>query len=99
MGASFRSTDQILALAGCDLLTISPELLDELSTLETQVVQQLSTDMPFEPMNKVSLTAQSFSDAYEKDSITQTLLPKGIDGFIHARDELAEALNVLTRKS
>ncbi len=31
MGASFRNTGQILALAGCDLLTISPELLDELA--------------------------------------------------------------------
>lgn len=99
MGASFRSTDQILALAGCDLLTISPDLLDALSKIDTPVKQQLSADMHCEPMNKVSLTAQAFSDAYEQDSITQTLLPKGIDGFINARDELAETLNMLTRKS
>jgi transaldolase len=32
MGASFRNTKQILGLAGCDLLTISPKLLDELSS-------------------------------------------------------------------
>ncbi|WP_230657698.1 transaldolase [Psychrobacter sp. I-STPA10] len=99
MGASFRSTEQILALAGCDLLTISPDLLDALSNLDTPVVQQLSADMQYEPMNKVSLTAQTFSDAYEQDSITQDLLPKGIDGFIRAREELAEALNMLTRKA
>lgn len=98
MGASFRSTDQILALAGCDLLTISPDLLDALSNIDTPVEQQLSADMAFEPMNKVNLTAQAFSDAYEQDSITQTLLPKGIDGFIDAREQLAQALKLLARK-
>jgi transaldolase len=35
MGASFRNTKQILGLAGCDLLTISPKLLDELALQET----------------------------------------------------------------
>ncbi|WP_227429570.1 transaldolase [Psychrobacter sp. I-STPA6b] len=97
MGASFRSTAQILALAGCDLLTISPNLLDELSTITDPVVQQLSADMTCEPMKKVSLDAQAFSNAYEQDSITQALLPKGIDGFIQAREELAQALRALSR--
>jgi transaldolase len=35
MGASFRNIGQIIALAGCDLLTISPELLDELASQGT----------------------------------------------------------------
>ncbi|WP_296402997.1 transaldolase [Psychrobacter sp.] len=97
MGASFRSVDQILALAGCDLLTISPELLDELSALDTVVNQVLSADMASETMSKVSLTVDQFNAEYEKDSITQTLLPKGIEGFIAAREELAKALKLLVK--
>lgn len=97
MGASFRSVDQILALAGCDLLTISPDLLDELAALDTNVEQVLSADMASETMPKVSLTEAEFSAEYEKDSITQHLLPKGVDGFINARDELAKALKQLSK--
>jgi transaldolase len=38
MGASFRNTDEILYLAGCDRLTISPQLLDELSAATYAIV-------------------------------------------------------------
>ena len=41
MGASFRNVDQVLALTGCDLLTISPELLEELTKKDGKVVPQL----------------------------------------------------------
>ena len=97
MGASFRSTEQILALAGCDLLTIAPNLLDELATMETDVVQQLSPSMSIElaEMTRVSLTHDEFSAAYQKDTVTQDLLPKGIDGFIGARDELIQMLSAM----
>ena len=94
MGASFRSAEQILALAGCDLLTIAPNLIDELAAMDIEVSRQLSptmsTDMAI--MNKVSLTHEQFSQAYQQDKVTQDLLPKGIDGFISARDELAQTL-------
>mgnify|MGYP003605925710 CR=1 FL=1 len=43
-------------------------------------------------MGKVSLTHEEFSTAYQNDKVTQDLLPKGIDGFIGARDELAQTL-------
>ena len=94
MGASFRSTEQILALAGCDLLTIAPDLIDELAQMDTIVERQLSPDMSLalEEMAKISLTHEAFSTAYQNDKVTQDLLPKGIDGFIGARDELAQAL-------
>lgn len=94
MGASFRSAEQILALAGCDLLTIAPNLIDELAAMDIEVSRQLSptmsTDMAI--MNKVSLTHEQFSQAYQQDKVTQDLLLKGIDGFISARDELAQTL-------
>ena len=41
MGASFRSVDQVLGLAGCDLLTISPELLKKLTESDATVVPHL----------------------------------------------------------
>lgn len=97
MGASFRSTEQILALAGCDLLTIAPNLIDELAAMEMPVTRQLSPtmSMDMDSMTQVSLTAEEFSQAYQQDTVTQDLLPKGIDGFIHARDELAQTLAAL----
>lgn len=42
MGASFRNTKQILGLAGCDLLTISPKLLDELASTSTDDKNQFT---------------------------------------------------------
>ncbi|WLP95701.1 transaldolase [Psychrobacter sp. M13] len=94
MGASFRSVEQILALAGCDLLTIAPNLIDELAAMDTEVTRQLSPDMSMamDNLNKISLTHEQFSKAYQQDKVTQNLLPKGIDGFIGARDELAQTL-------
>lgn len=94
MGASFRSSAQILALAGCDLLTIAPNLIDELALMDTAVTRQLSPDTAsaMAPMSRVSLTHDQFSTAYQQDKVTQDLLPKGIDGFIGARDELAKTL-------
>ncbi len=94
MGASFRSVEQIVALAGCDLLTIAPNLIDELAAMDTEVTRQLSPNisMEIDDLNKVSLTHEQFSEAYQQDKVTQNLLPKGIDGFIGARDELAQTL-------
>ncbi|SNT69926.1 transaldolase [Psychrobacter sp. LV10R520-6] len=94
MGASFRSAEQILALAGCDLLTIAPNLIDELAAMDITITRQLSPSMSMEmdDMKRVSLTHEEFSQAYQQDKVTQDLLPKGIDGFINARDELAHTL-------
>src|SRR5919201_5154021 len=44
MGASFRKTEQILALAGCDLLTISPDLLDKLAKAPAPIERKLSPE-------------------------------------------------------
>lgn len=94
MGASFRSVEQILALAGCDLLTIAPNLIDELAVQDTPVTRQLSVEMAMDatPISRVTLDQEAFGQAYQQDKITQDLLPKGIDGFIAARDELAKTL-------
>lgn len=99
MGASFRSTEQVLALAGCDLLTIAPDLLDALADLDTSVTRQLSPEIAkaAEPMQRVQLSHEDFNNAYQQDKLTQDLLPKGIDGFISAREELAQKLASIRR--
>lgn len=100
MGASFRSAEQILALAGCDLLTISPNLLDELSQMQHPVTQKLSPEMAHatdDSMAKMSLSQAEFDKAYEADVVTQSLLPKGIDGFIAARDDLEKLLKTMQK--
>ncbi len=50
MGASFRNTGQIVALAGCDLLTISPELLAQLQATVAPMPRMLHADVPTEPL-------------------------------------------------
>ncbi len=94
MGASFRSSQQILALAGCDLLTISPNLIDELDAMDVEVVRKLSPDMAqqAEMIEKLSFDKDSFTTAQEEHAVSKVLLPKGIDGFVKAREELVQAL-------
>ncbi len=93
MGASFRTTEQIIALAGCDLLTISPALLDALSAQDTPVVKQLDFSgetLPKQPR----LSEAEFRHAQEKHPLN-ALLTKGIDGFIDARAKLVGLLEGL----
>ncbi|PID37665.1 MAG: transaldolase [Pseudomonadales bacterium] len=94
MGASFRSSQQILALAGCDLLTISPNLIDELDAMDVEVVRKLSPEMAqqAEMIEKLSFDKDSFTTAQEEHAVSKVLLPKGIDGFVKAREELVQAL-------
>ena len=95
MGASFRSVDQILALAGCDLLTIAPDLIDQLAAMEQSVERQLYPDMEFNAINKQVLDKALFDEQVSQDPLTQDLLSGGIEGFIKARAELVERLNQL----
>ncbi|ENV79419.1 transaldolase [Acinetobacter ursingii ANC 3649] len=97
MGASFRSVDQVLGLAGCDLLTISPALLTELNQDHRQVETVLSSESASdaEKINRDTQTRESFKIELEHDLMAFQLLQSGIDGFIKARDQL----NTLLRQS
>lgn len=53
MGASFRNTGQVKALAGCDLLTISPGLLSELSQDHSTVMETLTVEKGTNPRVKM----------------------------------------------
>lgn len=93
MGASFRNIEQICALAGCDFLTIAPELLDKLAQTTGELVPALTENMNFENMPKQVLNATDYALLEEKSQVTKDLLTKGINGFIQARDELAQNLS------
>jgi transaldolase len=83
MGASFRNTGQILALAGCDLLTISPDLLRELAATDGEVPRRLDPGAPGgEPA--VHLDEPAFRWALNDDAMATEKLAEGIRNF--ARD-------------
>ncbi|MEO5670416.1 MAG: transaldolase [Ramlibacter sp.] len=82
MGASFRNAGQILALAGCDLLTISPELLAQLAGSDAPVVRALdpaqSRALPLAPVNH---DEASFRYALNEDAMATEKLAEGIRAF------------------
>ncbi len=83
MGASFRNVGQITALAGCDLLTISPELLAQLAATEAPLAQALdaetekSMDIPF-----VQYDEAAFRFALNDDAMATEKLAEGIRAFV-----------------
>lgn len=79
MGASFRSTGQILALAGCDRLTISPALLQGLAASEEPFERKLMDQTPTSKPAKMS--EQAFRWAMNEDPMATELLATGIRGF------------------
>jgi len=82
MGASFRNTGQITALAGCDLLTISPELLAQLAASEAPLVRALDAqgaaalDLP-----AMAFDEAGFRYALNEDAMATEKLAEGIRAF------------------
>lgn len=93
MGASFRSTAQVIALAGCDLLTISPALLAELDQQNESIDRQLSPDLQQSAQQlPIEIDKLTFDQQLQHDLMASQLLQAGIDGFIKAREQLADLL-------
>src|SRR5213596_2159705 len=78
MGASFRKTGQILALAGCDLLTIAPDLLEKLSKTEGEVIPRLTKEIS---MERLSLDEKNFRWMHNEDAMATDKLAEGIRRF------------------
>lgn len=79
MGASFRNTSQILELAGCDLLTISPDLLQKLSDSNTGITQKLSKEAAMaSDLQKVTLDEKAFRFQLNEDPMATEKLSEGI---------------------
>jgi transaldolase len=82
MGASFRTTSQILELAGCDLLTISPDLLQKLYESEGKVERKLSPDMKTsEPIERIAIDEPAFRYQLNDDAMATEKLAEGIRAF------------------
>jgi transaldolase len=82
MGASFRNTGEILELAGCDLLTISPKLLGELQKSEATVVQKLSAAAAQKmDIEKVPTDENSFRWLMNEEAMATEKLSEGIRQF------------------
>ncbi|MEW6464459.1 MAG: transaldolase [Pseudomonadota bacterium] len=82
MGASFRNTGQILALAGCDLLTISPELLAQLAASEQAVPRALDAEQARAmDLPEVHFNEAAFRFALNEDAMASEKLAEGIRAF------------------
>jgi transaldolase len=82
MGASFRNTNQILQLAGCDLLTISPELLAELQGSSEAVIRKLDPkDAQGKAMKELTVTESAFRLQLNDDAMATEKLAEGIRAF------------------
>ena len=82
MGASFRNVGQILALAGCDLLTISPELLAQLAASDAPVTRALSPELAHEmAIEPVTYDEAGFRYALNEDAMATEKLAEGIRAF------------------
>ena len=96
MGASFRNTSQILELAGCDLLTISPELLAELQSSSAPIEKKLNAAnaqaaLQAEGITSLKLDESSFRLQLNNDAMATEKLAEGIRNFCTDTEKL-EAL-------
>ena len=80
MGASFRNTSQILELSGCDLLTISPDLLQKLADTEGPVERKLTAEADSD-IEKIAIDEKSFRFLLNEDAMATEKLAEGIRAF------------------
>jgi len=89
MGASFRNKEEIIALAGCDLLTISPKLLDELHQSSNEVVQKLSLEIAkSSDLKKIAISESAFRYLLNEDPMATEKLSDGIRSFAQDTEKL-----------
>jgi transaldolase len=83
MGASFRSTGQVLALAGCDLLTISPELLEQLRASSQAFERRLDPAVAAaQAVERERFDEKHFRFAVNEDAMASEKLAEGIRSFV-----------------
>jgi transaldolase len=82
MGASFRKMEQVTALAGCDLLTIAPELLQKLAAAQGEVQRRLSPEEARRHvLERLTLDEKDFRWKHNKDAMAVEKLSEGIRRF------------------
>ena len=93
MGASFRNIGEITELAGCDLLTIAPKLLEELDTTEADLPKKLdASKSKAMEITKIPMDEATFEKMHAEDRMAHDKLKEGIEGFSKALEDLEKLL-------
>jgi transaldolase len=92
MGASFRNTGEIEQLAGCDRLTISPQLMEDLDQDPGSLPRMLAPDIPTPQQDKVILTEKAFRWFMNEDAMATAKLAEGIRNFAKDQAKLEQLL-------
>jgi transaldolase len=93
MGASFRNIGEIQELAGCDLLTISPKLIEELKSTEEDLPRKLdAAKAKTMQIEKLTIDKQTFDKMHAADPMATDKLKEGIEGFSEALEGLEKVL-------
>lgn len=96
MGASFRNIGEIVALAGCDLLTISPALLQELETAEGDLERKLSNETAFQQeIERIEMDEKTFRWMLNENAMATEKLAEGIRNFTKDLIELEKQIETL----
>jgi transaldolase len=93
MGASFRNIGEIIELAGCDLLTIAPKLLQELESTEGTLQRKLDpANAKQMDIKKLTIDKATFDKMHAADRMATDKLKEGIEGFSKAIEDLEKIL-------
>jgi transaldolase len=93
MGASFRNIGEIEYLAGCDLLTISPQLLSELDSTQRELARKLDPEKAKSAdIQKIPMDKATFEKMHAADRMATDKLDEGIKGFSKALENLETLL-------
>ncbi len=92
MGASFRNTGEIEALAGCDRLTISPQLLEDLSKNTVVLARKLSPSVIDQTIPKINMNEAAFRYQMNENAMATEKLAEGIRQFIKDQVNLEDLL-------
>lgn len=94
MGASFRNTSEITELAGVDLLTISPKLLEELDATQGELPRKLDpAKAKTSKAEKLHMDKATFDKMHAEDRMAHDKLKEGIEGFSEALENLEKLLS------
>ena len=93
MGASFRKIGEITELAGCDLLTISPKLLEELDSTKADLPRKLDpAKSKSMDIQKIPVDKEIFEKMHAEDRMAHDKLKEGIEGFSKSLEDLEKLL-------
>ena len=93
MGASFRNTSQIIELAGCDLLTISPELLQKLAESDEKITRKLSPEQALQSSGeKIQCDEKAYRFMLNADAMATEKLAEGIRLFCADTEKLEQLI-------